>query len=63
MRGRAPRKHGVGKPASSLRGGFAEGPRKLAGGSFLISIKFIYLFFNGSVRLEVEGSSNKTEWH
>ena len=25
-----------------------EGPRKLAGGSFLISITFIYLFFNGS---------------
>ena len=44
VRGRAPRKHDVGKPASSLCGDFAEGPRK-PGGSFLISIRFSHLFF------------------
>ena len=40
-----PAEHGVGKSASSLREGFAEGLRKLAGGSFIFSIRFIHLFF------------------
>ena len=46
---RSPRKHGVGKFASSLREGFAEGPRKLAGGSFFFQLDLYTYFFNCSL--------------
>ena len=37
-------KHSVGKPASSLHGGFAEGPRNLAGGSYILFQSNLYTY-------------------